>query len=113
MHSQLTLFVGQLAIASGFLLAATESPTGKFVSSAKGQITIMLDSQRQVSYDLSEKAMVLLDNRPSTLEKVSLGDTVTLTLEDQNSKRVVTMVDAKSKAEKSGRPIADVKSVGR
>lgn len=86
----------ELALAiSGYLFAA-EMPMGSIISAGKGRITIMQQQNKEVSYEVAQNAMVLLDNKPSSLDKLTIGDLATLTLETRNAKDVVTTVDAKS-----------------
>jgi hypothetical protein len=75
---------------------AVELQEGQIVSAGKGRITIIQAQDKEVSLEVASDAMVLLNNSPSSLEKLTFGDTATLKVETRDNKAVVTLVDAKS-----------------
>ena len=82
-------------VVSGFFFAV-EMHEGQIVSAGKGRITIIQAQDKELSMEVAQDAMVLLNNSPSTLEKLTFGDRATLKVETRDNKQVVTLVDAKS-----------------
>jgi hypothetical protein len=79
---------------SAFLLA--DSPSGKIVSVDSTQIKISTSAGKETSYNLADKCKVMLNNKESAVDKLTAGDTATLTMESRSSGDVVTLIDAKS-----------------
>ena len=79
---------------SAFVLA--DSPTGKIVSVTSDQIKLTLNSGQENTYSLSSKVKVMLNNKESSVDKLTAGDTATLTTESKDGKDQVTSIDAKS-----------------
>jgi hypothetical protein len=74
----------------------SDSPAGKIVSVNSSQIKISASSGKETSYSLSDKVKVMLNNKESSIDKLTAGDTATLTMETRSSGQVVTLIDAKS-----------------
>jgi hypothetical protein len=95
MNVRTTLAAFEVAVTlSAFLLA--DSPSGKIVSVDSTQIKISSSSGKETSYSLSDKCKVMLNNKESAVDKLTAGDTATLTMESRSSGDVVTLIDAKS-----------------
>ena len=102
--------LGILALASNLVVAfaGDEMLVGTVISAGAGRITIRTQSDKESSHDVASDAKVMLNNAPSSLEKLTKGDTATLHLEKRDSKTVVTLIDAKS-AEQKHRPSLDLR----
>jgi hypothetical protein len=100
MNLRTTVTAFELAVViSGFLLA--DSPSGKIVSVDSTHIKLNSSAGKETSYSLDEKVKVMLDNKSSSIDKLTAGDTATLTMEKRSSGgEVVTLIDAKSAEKK-------------
>ena len=95
MNVRTTLTAFEIAVTfSAFLLA--DSPSGKIVSVDSTQIKITMSSGKDASYNLADKCKVMLNNKESSVDKLTAGDTATLTMESRSTGQVVTLIDAKS-----------------
>jgi len=95
MKVRTTMAAFEIAVTlSAFLLA--DSPSGKIVSVDSSQIKITMSSGKDNSYSLADKCKVMLNNKESSVDKLTAGDTATLTMESRSSGQVVTLIDAKS-----------------
>jgi hypothetical protein len=100
MNTRTTLAALEVAVTlSAFLLA--DSPSGKIVSVDSSQIKISMSSGKEASYKVSDKVKVMLNNKESSIDKLTAGDTATLTMDTSSSGQVVTVIDAKSAETKS------------
>jgi 6-phosphogluconate dehydrogenase (decarboxylating) len=96
MNARILCWLLELTVTASSFMFAVEMQTGQIISAGKGRITIMQAQDKEVSLEVATDAMVLLNNSPSTLDKLTFGDTATLKVETRDNRQVVTMVDAKS-----------------
>ena len=89
---------------SAFALA--DSPSGKIVSVSSDQIKISVDGGKESSYTLADKVKVMLNNKESSVDKLTTGDTATLTVETKDGKTTVTLIDAKSAETKKAQSLS-------
>ena len=87
-------------------LALADAPTGKIVSVSSDQIKISVDGGKESSYTLADKVKVMLNNKESSVDKLTTGDTATLTVETKDGKTSVTVIEAKSAETKKAKNLS-------
>jgi len=96
MNTRILCWLLELSVVVSGFMFAVEMQQGQIVSAGKGRITIIQAQDKEVSLEVASDAMILLNNSPSSLEKLTFGDNATLKVETRDNRQVVTMVDAKS-----------------
>ena len=88
------LAVFALAVMLTFAGAAfAEDSTGKFKAALADNETFMvMEGEQEHTYRLAAKAAILIDAQVATLSDLKAGDTVTVTWDLRNERRVATMV---------------------
>ena len=98
LHRRLPLGVGLLALVL-FVSApawAADSHQGKVVGVDDEKLTMTtMAGEHQHTHEVPPEATITCDGEPCSLADLKAGDTVTVTLDKQGEKMVVTKIEAK------------------
>lgn len=93
LHFRLAACVAALLVVALVGAAAADDSTGKFKAALADNATfIVIENGKEQAYRLGKDAVILIDGRIAALSDLKEGNTVTVTWQAVNERRVASMI---------------------